>query len=734
MESVLSTASTVDDTDSPSSLTAEPSISDSAEQLLVNENTVTNETEEEERKNRRLNRRKALAVARNPFIAPQLGKVLNTANNTIDLTTEDDDPNNQWFKKMFAGQISEKQSNPESRKTFAVPVNISKNVPKSLIRRENMKKQLQASMSAKRRKEQDQRRKMYQEDNEHLQASSDEEEEEAIIKKKKKPKKSRNDNGEYNSEDDEDYKPECSDSSDDSEGAGDKKDMDEQKRNDDEISVNLLNDSFTFDVFNIKKRPGPGSTISNFDSHSQTSEFEKNGKEHAPLFANLTNDSADDMELLDLCSGTFGDSNVVKESVPDTLQLLLNDEKAKSEKVPIPESDDEDDDDKQYMKKKTLNKSKMLNSDDEDEISHEESAKVPESYDIFESNEDKKEEEEKEKVRPQRIVVSGDEESEEEQEKEEYVEEGRVENEEEEDEVDDEEEQEEVEDEAVPEPNFDDEDDELAVIKRIEHQEYKKNIKKKTLFDEEASLSGDDVGSDVDDEDGADNAYEAEEGDADDVPDNDTIRRQNYKLLLKQESAKEQRALAKLQDRLLADGDLGGVETNRQFRFKLREEVEIQLGEDTGNNEEKDEEEQEDDEEKKKERVEMLKYKMEHADELMLLDEPEEDDNLFKRAGRMIKVTENTFTENSEEITIKSRVGKPSLLSKTSLAVSFQEVLGGGGSVGPKQMYVQNYNPPSSSTTAPSNRLSTGAVKRGRQSPVQTDAKRVKQSKLSALE
>lgn len=98
---------------------------------------------------------------------------------------------------------------------------------------------------------------MYEEDNEHLKAGSDEEEEEDVVFKKKKGKKPVNEE-EYKSEDDEDYEPENSG----------EEDSDEKNngRADDEMSVNLLNDSFTYDVFNNVKRSGPGSTVSNFDS------------------------------------------------------------------------------------------------------------------------------------------------------------------------------------------------------------------------------------------------------------------------------------------------------------------------------------------------------------------------------------------------------------------------------------------------------------------------------------
>ena len=84
---------------------------------------------------------------------------------------------------------------------------------------------------------------MYEEDNEHLKEDTDEEEEEEVVIKKKKAKKPEN---EESDSDDEDYKPPG------------------EEDHDDEMSVNLLNDSFTYDVFNNAKRSGPGSIVSNY--------------------------------------------------------------------------------------------------------------------------------------------------------------------------------------------------------------------------------------------------------------------------------------------------------------------------------------------------------------------------------------------------------------------------------------------------------------------------------------
>ncbi|CAP34768.1 Protein CBG16944 [Caenorhabditis briggsae] len=672
------TPSTTDDTDSPSSLTVETPNSGSQDQILPKENEIDDKTAEEERKQRRLERRKALALARGPG-APRLG---NSGNNTIDLTNEDDHPSNRWFKKTFnTGTLPKKPKSPEDSKKFAVPRHIGRNAPKSLLVRETLQNKLKASMSVKRRKAQEERRKMYEEDNEHLKVSSEEEEEEEVVIKKKKTKKPEE---EYNSEDDEDYKPPEEDSED---------------KEDDEMSVNLLNDSFTFDVFNNAKRSGPGSVFS----------IEESPEETVPTMSQLLGGGGESQEdLLNFCSGKF-------EEFPDTLQMLLAPGGVGEASEGSKRSEDVEEEEEEEGPVKSKKKSRILDSDDEEE--------AQESVDVFaELNPPEKKEELPETVPEMhrtRVVISEDEDSEEEEA--EDVEE---------DPEDEEEPEEEEEEDNAPEPNFDDEDDELAVIKRIEHQEYKKQIKKRTLFDDEASLSGDDVGSDLEDEEGVENAYEAEEGDADDVPDDDTIRKQNFRMLLKQENDKETRALAKLQERLLADGDLGGVETNRQFRFKLREEMEVKIGMgDDGAEEQQEDEEPDEDEEKKKERAEMIKYRIEHAEELLLLEQTHsnEDDAIFARAGRMMmRKTEKVAAGEAEDAGSFQKHLKPSLLSKTALAVSFQEVLNSGGAA-PKQMYVQNFD---------GERRQSSGLKRGltTTTPPKSAAKRVRSSKLSSLE
>ncbi|VDD89342.1 unnamed protein product [Enterobius vermicularis] len=126
-------------------------------------------------------------------------------------------------------------------------------------------------------------------------------------------------------------------------------------------------------------------------------------------------------------------------------------------------------------------------------------------------------------------------------------------------------------------------------------------------IEEEASLSGDDVGSDDDEDEGPDE-YEEEEGDKEDLPDAETIREQLHKQWLKQQQDEEHRRLLYWKDQLLADGDLHS-ETNRTFRLKLRDEED--LNEIDVNDDEGQEDEAEDDEARKK-RLEMVKWKIEN--------------------------------------------------------------------------------------------------------------------------
>ncbi|CAI5438232.1 unnamed protein product [Caenorhabditis angaria] len=716
---------------SDSSVLAEANSSDSKEQLIEKEN----ENASSEVKERRINRRIALAMARAQDSSPQtLSKLHKTsADKTIDLTNEDDDPTQKWFKKTF--NVDEKAKKVEKRQTdeFQKPHTLPAHAPRSLSTSAMLKKKLAAGLAVKRMKGLEQRRQMYELDNQHLKPDSDEEDEyeEKTLKRKKKVVKP----GDYDSEDDSDYDP--------TKGSGEDGEADDESHQqgnqirypaDDEVSVNLLNDSFTYDVFkNVGHQHGPGSTISTLDGH-----IEKNGVLKLPnveeMEAQIEKPSTleDDFgDILSLCSGKFGATQFATQ-VPTSSMKCVEEEKPtpQVESLSPKHNDDEEEEEEEVIVPKSQKKQKrnMIDSDDEknDEDKEKETENNIEDPSEVNSNEVIVEQTEIAITTTSRIVVSDESsDSENEEDEEENVEEEL-------EEPEEEEEQEEKDEEDEEAPNFDDEDDEVAVFKRIEYQEYKTKSKKKNFFDDEASLSGDDVGSDNEDEDPENDYYEAEEGDADDLPDNDTIRKQNHRLMMKQENDKEQRALLKLQDRLLADGDLGGIETNRQFRFRLREETEAKIeGEmnilDGENVEQDEEEEGEEDETKKAERAQLLKFRIEKAEEIMVLDEPVGMNDPFARAAKLVKSTKINIevVEGTEISKPVRRIEKPSLLKKTTLATTMQEVLIQTTSAAPKQMYVQKHE-------SAENRNQKRQLQQT--TPETSTAKRLKPSKLSILE
>ncbi|GMT28563.1 hypothetical protein PFISCL1PPCAC_19860 [Pristionchus fissidentatus] len=130
-----------------------------------------------------------------------------------------------------------------------------------------------------------------------------------------------------------------------------------------------------------------------------------------------------------------------------------------------------------------------------------------------------------------------------------------------------------------------DSDDEMAVFRQ-------QNRWKSNWVEEEAELSGDDIGSDGENEDHLPDVYEAEDGDLDEVPDEETLRRDLHKQLMKQQDSSDHRELVQLRERFLGD-DMEGVETNRTFRLKIREDEDVEEG---GKEEKIKEEEDEGDE------------------------------------------------------------------------------------------------------------------------------------------
>ncbi|TKR94027.1 hypothetical protein L596_008373 [Steinernema carpocapsae] len=119
-------------------------------------------------------------------------------------------------------------------------------------------------------------------------------------------------------------------------------------------------------------------------------------------------------------------------------------------------------------------------------------------------------------------------------------------------------------------------DDEVAVCKKL--------YKKSDFYDDEASLSGDDVGSDSDNDGDGNDEYEIEEGDNEEI-DEDAVREDLHKQFMKQEKDREDRRLLYLQDKFIAEGDMHSS-TDRNFRFKLRDEedAKLKIGEDDKEN------------------------------------------------------------------------------------------------------------------------------------------------------
>ncbi|GMR53633.1 hypothetical protein PMAYCL1PPCAC_23828, partial [Pristionchus mayeri] len=130
-----------------------------------------------------------------------------------------------------------------------------------------------------------------------------------------------------------------------------------------------------------------------------------------------------------------------------------------------------------------------------------------------------------------------------------------------------------------------DSDDEMAVFRKQERE------RRRDWVEEEAELSGDDVGSDGEEEEELLDHYEAEEGDLDRVPDDEELRVDLHKQLMKQQESSDHRELLQLRERLLGD-DVTGSDTNRNrtFRLKLREDEDGMVGVDDEENKEEEEE------------------------------------------------------------------------------------------------------------------------------------------------
>uniref|UniRef100_A0A914BWL3 Claspin n=1 Tax=Acrobeloides nanus TaxID=290746 RepID=A0A914BWL3_9BILA len=209
----------------------------------------------------------------------------------------------------------------------------------------------------------------------------------------------------------------------------------------------------------------------------------------------------------------------------------------------------------------------------------------------------------------------------------------------------------------------------------------------KDVFDDEASLSGDDVGSDLDDEGEELNEYEVEEGDADKLPDDEELRTGIVKQYLKQRHDEEDRRLIQIQETLFADGDLQGNGNNdRSFRYRWRGNMEnlddIDWTKFTGGDQtmlqDLENEELEMDTELKKRQAEMAIWKMkldkdkdsQQSQKVSLLDDEMADSPLFEIGKKLITNKKSIPLTHSSD----NSLPRDSLLNKAaSLNVLLKE-------------------------------------------------------------
>ncbi|KAI1706428.1 claspin [Ditylenchus destructor] len=111
----------------------------------------------------------------------------------------------------------------------------------------------------------------------------------------------------------------------------------------------------------------------------------------------------------------------------------------------------------------------------------------------------------------------------------------------------------------------------------------RQNVALRDFLEDEASLSGDDVGSDIEELGSEFDEYEAEEGDNDELPDEEEIRDNLVKQYMKQTNDEEERHLLKMQEHFLYDADLHGRDMDRSFRFRMRDDLNIDWSKILGN-------------------------------------------------------------------------------------------------------------------------------------------------------
>ncbi|CAJ0574332.1 unnamed protein product, partial [Mesorhabditis spiculigera] len=162
-----------------------------------------------------------------------------------------------------------------------------------------------------------------------------------------------------------------------------------------------------------------------------------------------------------------------------------------------------------------------------------------------------------------------------------------------------------------------DSDDELALFQRAEHR---RQLKKAGFVDEQAELSGSDVGSEDEDEDREADEYEKDAAD-DEAIDMDEVENQNLRLYQKQRLDEDRSKMRLLQEQLLPDGDLDVPETNRGFRFALRDDEENIPAFQMEENMEEDDDEAEA-EKAAESRTNVLRFQLEHQSEEVVIKKP----------------------------------------------------------------------------------------------------------------